>query len=79
MTKLPENMKPLFWDVDFETLDFDEYKEFIAARILNYGTYEDLRYLFSNIKKEFLIDLVKTSRELDDLTRNFWRMIYDIK
>jgi len=79
MTKLPENMTPLFWDVDFETLDFDEYKEFIAARILNYGTYEDLRYLFFFFLKEFLIDLVKTNRELDYLTRNFWRVIYDIK
>ncbi len=76
-TKLPEEMRELFWDVNFDELYFEDYKEFITVRILNFGTTDSLKFLAGNISKEFLLNLLDSSREIDDITCNFWRLMYD--
>jgi hypothetical protein len=35
---LPEELRPLFWEVDFNKLRWDKNREFVAGRILQNGT-----------------------------------------
>lgn len=35
--------KRIFWDVDFDTLDFDEKANFIIGRVFERGDVEDIR------------------------------------
>jgi hypothetical protein len=77
--KLPEEMRFLFWDTDFDTLNFNIYPESIAVRILLYGDDFSLNYLNSKVNKEFIINLVNSNREIDDITKNYWKIILDGK
>jgi hypothetical protein len=38
---MPVFSKNLFWDVDVNSLDMEEHKSFIVARVLDYGTWND--------------------------------------
>jgi hypothetical protein len=76
---LPEQMRFLFWDTDFDTLNFNVYPESIAVRILLYGDDFSLNYLNSKVNKEFIINLVNSNREIDAITKNYWNIILDGK
>jgi hypothetical protein len=75
--KLPEEMRFLFWDTDFDTLNFNVYPESIAVRILLYGDDFSLNYLNSKVNKEFIINLVNSNREIDAITKNYWNIVLD--
>ncbi len=76
-TKLPEEMRYLFWDVNFDELYFEDYKDFIAARILCFGDNNSLKYLAKKISKQFVLNLVHSNREIDEMTRNYWKAMYN--
>ena len=74
-TKLPEEFHKYFWDCDFSKLTFDKYTRFISERLLNYGDLNSVNWLLSHIKTDFLKNLVKTSKNLNNKTRNYWNLI----
>ena len=47
MGVLPESMRWLFWDVDFDDLDIEAHADAILARVLEGGRLEDVRVLLS--------------------------------
>jgi hypothetical protein len=75
---LPQTLKKYFWDCDFKDLSMDKYAFFIAERILNFGNMDSLKWLLDRIDRDFLKEVVKKSRNLDNKTRNYWEMmLYD--
>lgn len=64
-----------FWDCDFENLDMSQYGFFISERILNYGDIPSLQWLFTQIDKVFLAEIVDKSRNLNKKTRNYWNLV----
>lgn len=68
-------LKKYFWDCDFEALSIKQYPVFISERILNFGDIHSLRWLFSEIDKAFLIKLVDRSRNLNQKTKNYWKLM----
>lgn len=59
--------KNLFWDVDYQTLDFNKNKEFIIARVLSQGDIDD----FNKIKDHYGLRLVKlVARQLKYFLKN---------
>ena len=68
-------LREYFWDCSFEGLRLAQYPIFISERILNLGDMDSLRWLFSKIDKEFLIDLVNKSRNLNKKTKNYWKLM----
>jgi len=72
---LPENLRKYFWDCNFEDLRTDQYAFFISERILNFGNMDSLTWLFDQIDKKFLIDVINTSRNLNKKTKNYWKTI----
>jgi hypothetical protein len=41
----PESLRPLFWDVAFESLDVERDQDTIIARIAEHGTDEAVRWM----------------------------------
>ena len=69
-------LRKYFWDCDFEALSMNQYPVFISERILNLGDIYSLRWLFSEIDKEFLINLVNKSRNLNKKAKNYWKLMF---
>jgi len=73
--ELPGMLRKYFWDCNFEDLTMAQYPIFISERILNLGDVGSLRWLFTEIDKEFLINLVNKSRNLNKKTKNYWNLM----
>ncbi len=69
----------LFWDIDKASLNFKKHRQFVIERVLKFGDsldWQAIRQLYglAAIKK-----VAQTSRDLDDKSRNFWRIMLKIK
>jgi hypothetical protein len=71
---IPEEFQKYFWDVAFKDLSLEKYSRFIAERILNYGDLESVRWLIVTVGMDFISSVVKTSRNLNPKTLNFWQI-----
>lgn len=72
---LPPELKKYFWDCEFSDLSFDRHAVFITERILNFGNLATVKWLLGLVDKPFLQHVVAHSRNLDNKTRNFWKMM----
>jgi len=68
----------LFWDVDINTINFDENARFVIQRVIQRGSIKDWMtikgfYGIEQIKKEVLL-----MRSLDSKTLNFFSIYFDI-
>lgn len=72
---LPQTLQKYFWDCEFTELSFDQHAVFITERILNFGNLAAIKWLLSMVDASFLRQVVTQSRQLDNKTRNFWRIM----
>ncbi len=68
----------LFWDVEFENVDYDKYSQFIINRVLLRGDIKDWQeikfyYGIERIKQEIL-----QMKYLDERTLNFCSIYFNI-
>ena len=79
--KIPKKMKWLFWSYNIDSLDLRKDKDYIIVQTLNYGTWEDVKWLFRVYSEKEVIKVIKTpSRGLwFEKVLNFWLKIFDIK
>ncbi len=70
--------KSLFWDVDFEKLDWEKNSCFIIERSLVRGGMKDVKNIMKLYTREQIIDAVKKSKNLDAVTHNFCSNYYNI-
>jgi hypothetical protein len=59
ITHKPILSKRVFWDVDFEKLDYEKDRQFIIDKVMNYGLWEDFTALMrfygkDTVKKEVI-------------------------
>lgn len=74
--QLPQHLKYLFWDTDFESLRLDLNIEEIVTRIIMYGDDESYKFLFKNIDMSTIKYIINSEREIDDITRNYWNLVF---
>jgi hypothetical protein len=74
-SKLPEELRKYFWDVEFDELTTEKYPRFIAERILNFGDLNGIKWLLSWADNNFIRTIVDNSRNLNAKTRNYWRLL----
>jgi hypothetical protein len=72
--RLPEFLRPYFWDTDVDRLDLVEHERFIAERLMVKTTPETFRWLLAHVRSDVLRDIVQTGRRLPARDRNFWRL-----
>lgn len=61
----------LFWDVDPATLDLEQHRKYVIARVLEFGTLEDWRLLLRCFTLESIIVTAQTLRTLDPKALSF--------
>lgn len=70
---LSEHLKGYFWDTDFERLDLERHRRFIAERLMEKTTPDTFRWLFAHFDREELRHISESSRRLPGRDRAFWR------
>lgn len=81
MARVPKQFHSIFWDVDPNILDTEEYPEYIMERILEYGTMESVKWMRKTFGDERIKQFIlgKGRRRLSTLTINFWQTILEFK
>lgn len=80
-TKIPKEMQWLFWSVDINDLDVGKDKNYIISQVLNYGTWEDLKWLFRVYSEKEIKNVVKNPGRglwFRDVL-NFWLLMFSEK
>lgn len=79
--KILPKMKWLFWSYDIESLDLRRDKRYIITQVLNYGAWEDLKWLFKVYSEKEIKKVIENpGRGLwFEKVLNFWLIIFNIK
>ncbi len=82
MAKVPKEFHDVFWEINAEELDTDQYPEYIMERILEYGTLEGVNWVrrtLGDARIKRFIASNKGRRRLSTRTLNFWQIILNLK
>ena len=73
-------MRWLFWDCDFDSLDMDEYRDFLIHRILGNGDWSAIEWLRGSVGDAAIRDWFLSGRgaKLDPRGLRFWGVILDL-
>jgi hypothetical protein len=79
-SRLPEFLRPCFWDHFFEQIDFAAHREFFVGRILAAGDWTAIAWLRRTIGDASIREWIVTheGRGLDPQQLSFWELILDI-
>jgi len=55
-THPPQSLQGVLWSVNVQQLDMQKDKEYIIHQLLNYGTMEELKWLFTTYGKSIIAD-----------------------
>lgn len=76
--RLPEFLRPYFWDVEFEDVDIQKNPLFVLKRIIDRGDTKAFMWAMKRFSLDDIRRLITTSRDLSRKTANFWAFILDI-
>ncbi len=78
--RLPAELKPLFWEYDFEKLSWAKHRDFIIGKVLDVGTWNDVRWMRTRVDndelKKWIVD--RKGRGLSPQQITFWQLILKI-
>lgn len=69
--------RSLFWDADVKDIDVRKNAVYIVERVLDFGSDEDVRWLWRFYKPAFIKKVVVRSRSLHSKTKNLWRILLE--
>lgn len=77
---IPERTKLRFPEYDPKQLNLRDFKTLLIERILDSGTREEVRWLFSCYRREDIVDYLKTQgqRRLSNASLSFWLLFFDL-
>lgn len=77
---IPSGLRPYFQEYDPQTLDLDGDANLIMQRTLEYGTWDEVRWLFSVYGYQRIRAFVQERGErlLSRVTFNYWRKLLGI-
>lgn len=71
--------KELFWDVDPDSIDFDQHARYVIERVVTRGRMADFIQLKQMYPRNRIVHELKRCRSLDPKTANFCSAYYGIK
>src|SRR3989337_2071325 len=76
-SKLPDMLRGLFWDYEFETLNWEDDQDLVIKRILTYGNWDTVIWLRSSVGNRFLREwiLQHHGAGLSPQRLRFWELI----
>jgi hypothetical protein len=75
MSISPLEKQVLFWDVDPKTIDSEKHAKYIIERIVDFGSDDDVRWMWKRYSKEFIHDTVVNSRGIRPRSRALWTLL----
>ena len=63
--------KHLFWDIDVNNTDMDEYPAYFIQRVLEYGNMDDWRFIRDYYGLDKIVDVCKKLRTLDPVCLSY--------
>ncbi len=76
--RLPEFLRPLFWDVDFDPLRIPGHERYMIERILELGNDTAVRWAWRTFGPEAIAQTVRRSRAISPNTASLWALILRI-
>jgi hypothetical protein len=61
----------LFWDTNIETIDSEKHKQAIIERVLERGSWNDIKEIISHYGKYQITEAAKNARWFSDKTMHF--------
>jgi len=79
--KLPKKFQSVLWSYDVSKMDLKKDKKEIITQVLNYGTWDSVRWLFRVYPEKEIKKVIKNPRRGAWFRKalNFWTTIYNIK
>lgn len=78
MSLIPRQLERFFWDVDFTAIDTERNKDYIITKILEYGDFDALKWLFGNFVSDDIQQVLIERRGFSQKTANFWRVFFNL-
>lgn len=79
--EIPAGLRPHFQEYDPEQLDFARDADLIIQRTLDFGTWEEVRWLFSLYESSRIRQFLRRHGErwLKPVTFNYWRKLLGVR
>lgn len=80
MNRVPGRFQRVLWSYDIRSIDLRRDKQLIIQQVLNYGNWEDLRWLYRNYSKEEIREVVQNPRRgvWFDEVLDFWCLMLNV-
>jgi hypothetical protein len=75
---LPEFLRPLFWEVDFDRLRVRGRERYIIERVLEYGDLSEVKWMLECFSRDGIAQTLRRSRGLSPKSASFWAFILDV-
>ena len=78
--RLPELLRPLFWDYDFESLGWPASRDLVIVRVLQNGGDDAVRWLLQVMGHAELGEWIRQHRGggMDPRRLRFWQLMLDL-
>jgi hypothetical protein len=78
--RLPELLRPYFWDTDFDLVSWHEHRDYVIRRILSAGNWDSILWLRGKVDDFALREWIvrHKGRGLSSRQLRFWEVILDL-
>jgi len=73
---IPDNLRPLFWDIDIKSFHPEIYPEYTILRVLEFGDAEAVSWFSSMFSEKMIESVIRNDRRLSRKSANFWALAY---
>jgi hypothetical protein len=77
--KLPKRFEPLFWEFDTDKLNIEKDKWTIIERIVNKGSFKDVRWLFEVYEQSEVQEVLVNDYNISTNAAKQWAQILNIE
>jgi hypothetical protein len=75
---IPQELAPLFWDVNREDFNPAAFPEYTIGRVLEYGDEKAVAWLKGAFSEAQIKEVIRCERRLSRKSANFWALLYQI-
>ena len=75
---IPQNLQPLFWDVNWEQFDPRSHPEYTLFRVLEFGDEQAVAWMREMFSEDEIKQVIRAEHRLSAKSANFWALVYRI-
>lgn len=75
---IPDDLKTLFWDVDLNTFQPEDYPDYAIFRVLELGDDAAVTWLRRTFSEVEICRVLRAESSLTQKSANFWALVYGV-